>query len=258
LRMKLLVWAGGALALLAHLAVVYLLLRDDAVPAAMIVAGIGSAILGGGIALARRTHLVLPMILCGFLGSFFGAYYLDELRELEAQLVRSNVVRDVALDALGAQPAGRVVYLRDATLSATYVGGSEHKRRRGKVDVYRAAPVVTPGWTRADPVPAWAVFRTNNSMIGGTSEADGLATWATPARAGFIVANDGQYREAIADAERRHGLRSAPGAPLLEWRDPDAKRRGYRDRFWKVLLVTQLVWLAAAAFLGPTAAAKRG
>lgn len=250
MRKRLLFAGAGMLALLGHFVIVHLLLHGDNVFGALLVLAFGGMLLAGGLGFAtRRPQLAGVMLLCAFVGSFFSAFFLASLRDLDAQLDPSNVMRDVEPAAIGEQPPGRVVHLTESAVVSELVGGSEHELRRGGVDLYRVAPIAPPGWTAAEPVAAWAAFKTHDSFFGGTTEADGLAEWAKPNRAGFVRAPDPGYAAAIADAEQRHGLHSAPGAPLLEWRDPAAERRDRRNLFLAALLLTQAVWLAGALSL---------
>jgi hypothetical protein len=242
------VTAGGVVALLVHAWIVHGLLSAGNVLGAFIAVGFGAIALGGIVALAtRRVPMVVVMILCGFLGSFFTGYTRDSLDDLDAQLRPDNVRRDVAVDGFGAEPPGRVIYLRESYVRAELVGGAEHQRKQGHGRVsYRVAPIAPPGWTEDDPVVAWAAFRTNDSMIGGYSESEGLAEWAKASRAGFVAdRTHAKYQEAIADAERQHGLRSAPDAPLLQWRSPEAERTDRRNRFVLALLATQALWIVS-------------
>jgi len=246
MRKMALVTGGGVVALLAHFAIVHALMSSDDMFGAFIAIGFGCALMGFAVGfVTKRIPMLVAMLLCAFVGTFFAAYQRGEQLELDAQLVPANIARDVAVDALREHPPGRVVYLRESYVRDDLVGGVEQRLKQGRgVVQYRVAPLVPADWTPADLVPAWAAFETNDSIIGGYSETDGLAEWAKASRAGFVMANDNlRFGESIADAEAKHGLRSAPDAPLLDWRSPEAERRDRRNRFWLALLATQAVWL---------------
>lgn len=101
------------------------------------------------------------------------------------------------------------------------------------------APIVPPGWTPEQPVPAWAVTRSH----GAPPE-----RWIG-ARVGLRAdpGDEESFREAIASAEWRHGLRTAPGAPMLEAFTPELISR-YRWAFWIVLLVGAALWSGYCAY----------
>lgn len=230
------------LALLLHAGFAFLLLSADNVGGLFVVIAVGAIALGGAVALlTRQTAMVAAIVLGAFVGTFASAYLLDSLRDLEVQL--DHVRRQVPPSGFADAEAGTVVTLRDATLRSDLVGGSIVERRRGGTEQVRVAPIVPPGWTPADPVPAWAGFRTSDSWIGGSTEADGLAAWAVAANAGFVVAHDRFYDAAIANAEERHHLRAVASAPILWWRDPDAEHTSRVRNLAIALLATQGLWL---------------
>lgn len=73
------------------------------------------------------------------------------------------------------------------------------------------APLVPSNWKRGDPVPAWLACKTSPGF--GCLHLD-----ADKARRLIRVreADLADFSEAVRDAERRHGLTSASGAPIIE------------------------------------------
>jgi hypothetical protein len=87
-------------------------------------------------------------------------------------------------------------------------------------EVHRAmAPLVPQGWQRGMPVPAWRV------CSGGDADWCPKAL-AYPVRAAQRLgdADVTRYKPEVAQAERRYGLASAAGAPLLYLTQPPAER----------------------------------
>lgn len=112
--------------------------------------------------------------------------------------------------------------------------GGSHVRSSGNVRSagsrrFVVTPVVPTAWARTDPVPVWATAG---------------AQPATGSGGVVVLAEDLEdYRKAIADAERRHGLRSAPAAPVVEWGDPDAIVAGHRRTTIALVLTVKGIWL---------------
>jgi len=86
---------------------------------------------------------------------------------------------------------------------------------------YGAAPIVPPGWTQAQKVPAWMTC------------SDGQESWcpkvfATPVKSAAPAdARDrARHRAAADEAMKRHGLAEEPGAPLLRHTTSSADTAG--------------------------------
>lgn len=154
-----------------------------------------------------------------------------------ALLWRGHAV-GVAADAVPAH-AGRALLEVEGAARADLAGVHEHLTApRGRRDErtlvrYVATPLVPPGWTPAQPVPAW--------LIG----VDDPPAW-TASRGVVEVLRAGDYRwstegwcprdrfeQAAADAAAKHGLRAADDAPLLAPVGPLDEERAAR-----------LAWLA--------------
>lgn len=140
---------------------------------------------------------------------------------------------DVAVAEAPGRAGATVLRFRDGTLRPE-LGGS-HERASGNVRSagrrrFVVIPVVPAGWTPTAPVPAWAT-------AGAQAPAAGSGGVA-------VLAEDREdYQKAIADAEHRHGLRSAPAAPVLEWGDPDAILAGHRRTTIALVLTVKGIWL---------------
>ncbi len=75
----------------------------------------------------------------------------------------------------------------------------------------QAVPLVPAGWTRSQPVPAWLTCSTTPGFD-CRSQIEGDVRRTVRVRDYEVD----HYREAIADARRRHNVASAEGAPILE------------------------------------------
>lgn len=125
-----------------------------------------------------------------------------------AALVTGPVVRGVAVADAPLYPEAGAFEFRDAQIQPAYEANyrTTARRKTGGTSTtsYCVAPLTGPDWTPADPVPAWV----------GCTESAGCC-------AGVVVGNmrQGGMEEAVALAQQIHGLRGAPGAPVLEWVD---------------------------------------
>ncbi len=159
-----------------------------------------------------------------------------------ADLSRRAIIRDLAVrDAPSYPDAGGFVF-RDGAVRGDLWG---EVTRPGKTSRdFSAAPVVPEGWTSDAPITVWAVCE----EIYGCARA-----WEQPLRAGVRPTGPpNEYlAKAIADAESRRGLTSAPGAILIHWvPSPDGVLAETRDRAWlgfQVWNVTLIVTTLAAA-----------
>jgi hypothetical protein len=144
----------------------------------------------------------------------------------------------VAVEELARHPSAAAfrlsnghVLLEDRASSAIRTG------RRGATIVGYAtvAPLVPEGW-RGNIVPAWVVTNPHDNSA---------RHWAEPWRGGLRVVETDEIAKSIADAERRHALASAPGAPLLRWTSAPEQ-----DLSAAIRSVVWLALSAAAAMLG--------
>ena len=167
------------------------------------------------------------LTLAGNVGVGPSASYLSDL------IWRESVGPISAADAPACFRAGRFLFT-DARVEAdlsSYLRQSSGRKTSGRT--LRIAPIVPFGWTKALPVPAWAVC----------SEACGWkADWRAAIRA---HPNDRELHLHLKrNAEQRYGLKSAPDAPLLVWtKDPDAAFRNEAASAGIVLLILAALWL---------------
>jgi hypothetical protein len=109
--------------------------------------------------------------------------------------------------------------------------------------VWRAAPIVPASWTPADPVPAWAV-----AVVSGYGPLDFRTprNWQQNYRAAvrYVATGFSPAQTAIARADERYGLTSAPGAPLLYWvEEPRAVIADERTFIAWVMFAGVTTWL---------------
>lgn len=109
-------------------------------------------------------------------------------------------------------------------------GAGPNPQRR----VLHVMPLVPQNWKRSEPVPAWIACTATPGFDCLTDSARGIHH-TIRVRNDDLVA----YRPAVADAEGRHRLTSAAGAPLLE---ASADAAGAETRF----LSGSILWPLAA------------
>lgn len=136
---------------------------------------------------------------------------------------------------------------RDAATRPELSGSeSQRGRRGGPGRAYRVMPLVPPGWTPADPVPAWAACSTPDCPPKTPSPRFG----ARVARMDVDA-----FEKAARAAAATHGLRVAPGAPLLQTGasagDVVAERALVPAGATGVFALAWLVALAHARLRGP-------
>jgi hypothetical protein len=120
----------------------------------------------------------------------------------------------------------------------------DRKSGRFSSTYYNIAPLTAADWTPADPVPAWA----------GCSDTfeRACAEWRRAYR-GAVPAeqlDQAHLRTAADQALAKHGLREAPGAPLLS--RVESVDEGIRERAAKLLasaVFVYLVWLVPVLFI---------
>ncbi|GAB4194807.1 MAG: hypothetical protein OHK0022_11100 [Roseiflexaceae bacterium] len=178
--------------------------------------------------------------------AFMSAY---SLADLVAPLAGERVSGISATDA-PLHPSAQGFDFSDSVVQTDYAASYRHSMRDSKSGrityrYYNIAPLTAAGWTPDQPVPAWA----------GCSEeyTRTCDEWDDAGLRGGVAIEQGdrdQLRQAVDQALSTHGLREAPGAPLLSRvASVDA---GITERALivpLVLLMAYLVWLVPAAFL---------
>jgi hypothetical protein len=131
---------------------------------------------------------------------------------------------DVSVVDIKHHPYAKIFHLRDGHVANEFVGKTDLMAGSAKstghiVGSALAAPIVPDGFKPDDEIDAWAVTSELRSEYrdGDQLFAHGRQEWTKPARgavraAGIQVSD---FREAIAEAEQTHHLRSAPDAALL-------------------------------------------
>ena len=164
----------------------------------------------------------LALIVAGFFGvaAGFGSQYPFERY---SELARGITVTLTSISEAPRHPEATGFIVADARAARDFAGSMERttsrqygagpREERWSLQVM---PLVPSAWNRSQPVPAWiACTATPGFGCLRRSEEDVSRT---------IRVRDYEvdfYRAAIANAERRHGLASAPNAPVLEpSRDP--------------------------------------
>lgn len=134
----------------------------------------------------------------------------------------------------------------DSLVQTAYASSYRHTTRdrksgRTTSTYYNIAPLTPAGWTPADPVPAW---------VGCSDSYDRTCPEWRRAYRGAVPAqqiDQEHLRTAAAQALAAHGLREAPGAPLLARAESAAA--GVRERAGTLLIgfvFSYLVWLVPA------------
>ncbi len=143
------------------------------------------------------------------LGSSLSAY---QYRELSG----GQRITDILVAEAAAHPDAQAFTFRDGQvigeMSGSHVVRLRNSAMGNTVTFYFVAPVVSEGWQPDMPVPLWAVCRLQSSYAC-------MFDWREPHRTGIRVhsIDESDFLVAVHNAEVRHGLTSAPDAPLIEW-----------------------------------------
>lgn len=113
------------------------------------------------------------------------------------------------------------------------------------------APIVSADWTADAGVPAWAACGDTVDRRGTLAPQlpECRETWTRALRGGrptTIASRD--VEPALEEARTRHGLSSAPGAPVLTWM-ADPEERARREAFMMTFVVS-IGWLVGLSLVG--------
>ncbi len=204
----------------------------------------------GGFALAlplgSRTGTVLPdavALAIGF-GLVAGAMLPNVLR-----LDSSRRLHQTTPAELPNAPDAAVFTFRDGNqvpeLSGsvtTHSSSTDKKgRRTDSTTVYAVAPLVGPGWTREQPVPAWSICVSSS----GYSVCE--QQFRMEVREGLAADHKAAspLREAIETAQKQHGLRAAAGARLVDLvLDAEQELRAQWRNIALAVLIPSGIWAA--------------
>jgi hypothetical protein len=152
-----------------------------------------------------------------------------------AELSGGQHVRGISVAQAPEFPQATLFVFRDGHVEADLV--AEYVTNSADSTVHDfAAPLVPEGWTREQPVPAWAV-----------STVSPQADWRQPLR-GALGSPAPAALEAVRSAEEKQHLQSAPHAPALRWlADPDADIERQRRMAWLLALGAHGIWLGLAS-----------
>jgi len=196
----------------------------------------------GAIGYVALTHVIksdgawfgqlLGTSVLGIIAAFLGAWSFAQVGALRG----GDIVDDVSVSDLAQYSDATGWRFRDgaprADLGGVYLSssGSSTRGRTSQVP-YVIAPLVPEDWTPDQPVPAWVACQHG---------CDG--DWRQPWRAGLRWTVDlGLYEKAMEAALKGNGLRTADGAPILEWvEDPEGARR---DKLLWAAGAVGVVWL---------------
>lgn len=220
--------------------------------------------------LAKYVSLILPVLL-GFAATFrwgsaalivagffamAGGFGSQAAHERYSELSRGTVVTLDSISSAPKHPEATRFVVADVQAAHAFTG---HARRSvmlrsgagpsPQVVSAQAMPLVPSGWTRDREVPAWLACT-------GTPGFDCLRRGETDLKRTIRIreAEVDFHREAIADAQRRHGVRGAGGAPVLEISsDPVGAPAFYLGAaiaapfaafgFWAIAVIAWRVWL---------------
>ncbi|MBI3395875.1 MAG: hypothetical protein HY042_08575 [Spirochaetia bacterium] len=178
----------------------------------------GPAILGilGGIAAA----IALSILLHGFVRLATGGEVTARARVLPAHAHAS------------------VFHIEGGVLPERISGFKASVGKYGSTGHYRARPIVYEGWTRNDPVPAWAVCHGDRCLD------EYIPRGMRPAS----IFERENFEAAVLDAESRYHLKSIENAPLIELAmDPHDKFRWVWIRALIAVGVIYAIWLVVAS-----------
>ena len=191
---------------------------------------VGLGFLSHGLGMGALVVLALAGLSLGYRAgtlSILGATFVALLPAAMAvggaddfKTARRVTVAEIAVAEAPRHPDAQVLIFTDARVATEFTHTWTSRPPAGGPDMHHAmAPLVPRGWQRGMPVSAWRV-------CGG-----GDADWcqqalAHPVRAAQRLkdAEATRYQSVVAEAERRFGLASAPGAPLLHLTTPPAER----------------------------------
>jgi hypothetical protein len=150
-------------------------------------------------------------MICALVPTFMVAFGLSDY----VATATSRRVTGITVAEAPRHPEAQAFEFSDARVWGAYAATYHWQVRdskSGRITTmdYLVAPLAGPRWTPTEPVPAWV----------GCSEryvTDTCAGWEDGYRAGIAVDSQDQadLRQAVAIAIAKHGLREAPGAPLL-------------------------------------------
>jgi hypothetical protein len=152
----------------------------------------------------------------------------------------------VAVDQAPAHPEASAFVFTDGRAKRAFVGVHQSGSTKNK-KYFSVAPLVSPGWTKADPVRVWA------SCITLQCEADFDLKWNAGLRDTVWVAD---YRRAVAAAEQTHGIRGASDAVFVNLvKDPLEEVQFFRLCGVGAVVLGQLIWVGIS--LGGTLTVRR-
>lgn len=170
------------------------------------------------------------VVLGGLSGAVGGNWIRSGLARLEGGERRGVSVREVL-----AHPQASSFVFTDARVLTDRQGRArwttqfydQHRQRFRDAERFAlAAPLVGADWQPGDPIVAWVT----DYGLGGERRAQ--IAWDEARGAGRRLGEReglSGYRSAAEDAQRRHGLRSAPGAVYLTWESEPAANQ------WRVV-----------------------
>ena len=188
-----------------------------------------------------RTGLLIWAGLCGMLAASLGG---QELRDYLA-LRSGKILHAAAVEQLAEDPAAGGSYLRESEVR-TDLGSWYYSDSVDGVGYWHyAAPVVPKDWNRSEPIFLWAAC----PGVGDCQE-----NWKKPLGAVVkIYRESSDHWRAVEDAIKRHSLRKADSAVLVEWvASPERTITGHYTAFWSTLENWNIVW-AIGCFLTPLA-----
>ena len=197
--------------------------RMNAVP-------VGLGFLSHGLGMGALAVLALAGLWLGYragilsiLGATFAALLPAALAvggASDLQAARRTTVAEIPTAEAPQHGDAQVLIFSDARVATEFTYRWTSPPPKGGPEVHHAiAPLAPRDWQRDTPVPAWRVCSGGN------------AAWCTqalahPVRAAQRLRASDAARDqpAIAETERRFGLASVPGAPLLHLATPPAER----------------------------------
>lgn len=173
--------------------------------------------------------------LCGFIAPLAMALgFADYAAAQFGPVARGLGVEEARLHPAAAGFAFDAAAVRLEFITSQDVSSSSGKSGTRTVRTFTVAPLTAPDWRPGDPVPAWV----------GCAD-DGYRNW----RGGNLAALAAPWIDlsglatAAKTAERRHGLASQPGAPMLELFPSLAAGRWQRaSKLLTVVLAGYLGW----------------
>lgn len=144
-------------------------------------------------------------------------------------LALAEVAREVSVREAPDRSQAETFVFRDGRIELSMARVKVGRRGKHGRTRHWVAPILPPGWSPKERVPAWAVYTQVTRREGPPKR------WSNDARVAFRAFPEEEYDGLIATTEKVHGLRTAAGAPRVEVAS---------QRFWE-----RYIWIGVSVFV---------